>query len=126
MLSTNVDNQEDAFVAPAQPPYTIVFPNDSTLRNFANQVNQLCKEKGLPPAFTDENGAVTIDKQATEIRGSTDYRFTGWGFVVLPPRLQCWVHYKIGSPEYIKAGRVLVPLNFMPLIQLLIKKFGGL
>ncbi|MCU0549956.1 MAG: hypothetical protein MUC48_11465 [Leptolyngbya sp. Prado105] len=124
MLSTNVDNQENASVAPVQPPYTIVFPNDSILRNFANQVNQLCKKQGLPSAFIDENGALTIDKQATEIRGSTDYRFTGWGVVVLLPRLQCWVHYKAGSPEHIKVGRVLVPLNFMPLIQLLMEKFG--
>ncbi len=91
---------------------------DSLFETLANsqktvdQINQACAAKGLPPAFAmDENGKPVIP-------GNTDYRFEGFGLIILPPQLSFWVHYKPESTQHIALGRFTVPVGLGKLADL--------
>jgi hypothetical protein len=70
----------------------------------AEEINQKCQEKGLPPAFV-------IHDNPFDIEGNPDYRFEGFGLTGFLPKLSFWVHYKPGSPQHVEIGRFLVPIS---------------
>lgn len=80
-------------------------------RQTVDEVNAACAAKGLPPAFNNSNSPLGID-------GNSDYRFEGFGVIVVrpfPPKfaLSFWVHYKPGSPQHVELGRFTVPISFL-------------
>lgn len=83
-----------------------VFKALAKSRTVADQINQSCSEKGLPPAFPlNENGSL-------DIPGNSDYRFEGFGTILgIPPKVSFWVHYKSGTSEHVELGRFTVPLG---------------
>ena len=75
----------------------------------AEQINQKCQQKGLPPALI-------IQTEPFDIEGNPDYRFEGFGIVAgLTPKLSFWVHYKPDSPLHVEIGRFLVPFSILEL-----------
>jgi hypothetical protein len=95
---------------------------DSLLQVLANsrqtidEINAASAAKGLPPAFKES------DTSAIGIVGNPDYRFEGFGVIVVrpfPPKLALsfWVHYKPGSPDHISLGRFTVPISLLDAIK---------
>lgn len=95
---------------------------DSLLQVLANsrqtidQINAACAAKTLPPAFKES------DTSPIGIVGNPDYRFEGFGVIVvrpLPPKLALsfWVHYKPESDQHVALGRFTVPISVFDAIK---------
>jgi hypothetical protein len=79
-------------------------------RQTIDEINRACSAKGLPPAFKDS------DTSLVGIVGNPDYRFEGFGVIVVrpfPPKfaLSFWVHYKPESTQHVSLGRFTVPIS---------------
>lgn len=79
-------------------------------RQTIDEINAACTAKGLPPAFKES------DTSAIGIVGNPDYRFEGFGVILVrpfPPKfaLSFWVHYKPESDQHIALGRFTVPIS---------------
>lgn len=85
-------------------------------RQTIEQINAACKAKGLPPALKDS------DTSVIGIIGDPDYRFEGFGVIVIqpfPPKfaLSFWVHYKPESAGHIELGRFTVPISILDVVK---------
>ncbi|MEP0919772.1 hypothetical protein NC981_23380 [Leptolyngbya sp. DQ-M1] len=79
-------------------------------RQTIDEINAVCTAKELPPALKES------DTSAIGIVGNPDYRFEGFGVILVrpfPPKfaLSFWVHYKPESDQHIALGRFTVPIS---------------
>lgn len=87
-----------------------------------DEINAACLAQGLPHAFTESDSPLEVD-------GNPDYRFEGFGIIVvrpLPPKfaLTFWVHYKPDSVNHVALGKFTMPISAdkLPLVRSLIGK----
>lgn len=76
-------------------------------------INKKCSDKGLPPAFAINLPGGTDNSIDFDVQGNPDYRFEGFGIVVVPLNIQFWIHYKPDSPEHVELGRHLIPIKLI-------------
>ncbi len=79
-------------------------------RQTIDEINAAATAKGLSLAFNNS------DTSPLGIVGNPDYRFEGFGVIVVrpfPPKfaLSFWVHYKPDSAEHVSLGRFTAPIN---------------
>jgi hypothetical protein len=93
-------------LTPFVGPLNILFEALSNSKKTVEQINQSCLKDGLPLAFP-------INKDGNpNIPGDSNYRFEGFGIIVLPPQLSFWVHYKSDTSEHREIGQFTVPIGF--------------